>query len=185
MDRFRLEFLAASSFAKGASANERVCLYHGGRPRTVPLLLSMDQNGHTILSRQQEALHTSVCGFFFIYIDYQSSVVILTEGNPFTLGCTVSYFNSRTWYRASKSSFPSLSSWWNCSEHSRVDCAHCMRGDWIRVSGSVSLPMNTNSTPYLYPLIGSWGTLVFPKPWEKFLHWYHERKVHVGRSPAL
>jgi hypothetical protein len=35
----------------------------------------------------------------------------------------------------------------------------------------------TNSTPFLYPLIGSWGTLAFPKPWEQFIHWFRQIKV--------
>ncbi|ELR15070.1 uncharacterized protein ACA1_214990 [Acanthamoeba castellanii str. Neff] len=46
-----------------------------------------------------------------------------------------------------------------------------------RAPGSLQLPVFTNSTPFFYPLIGSWGTLAFPKPWEQFIHWFRQIKT--------
>jgi hypothetical protein len=44
---------------------------------------------------------------------------------------------------------------------------------------SLGLPVHTNFAPYFYPMVGSWGTLLFPKPWEQFLHWYRQRKTET------
>jgi hypothetical protein len=66
----------------------------------------------------------------------------------------------------------------------RLYCALCL---WLHshsAPGSLKLPVFTNSTPFYYPLVGSWGTLAFPKQWEQFLHWFRQLRVHLT-TPSI
>lgn len=49
----------------------------------------------------------------------------------------------------------------------------------------LGLPLHSNSTPYFYPLVGSWGTLVFPKQWEEFLFWFRQRRLTPSFKPNI
>lgn len=54
------------------------------------------------------------------------------------------------------------------------------------VPGKGGLPLKVNSTKnlFLYPLVGTWGQLLFPKQWKEFRLWYDDHKSN-GERPVL
>lgn len=38
------------------------------------------------------------------------------------------------------------------------------------------LQVDPKTNVYLYQLVGTWGQLLFPKPWKEFRLWYDEHK---------
>lgn len=54
------------------------------------------------------------------------------------------------------------------------------------VPGKGGLPLKVNSTKnlFLYPLVGTWGQLLFPKQWKEFRLWYDDHKSR-GERPVL
>ncbi|KAG0631315.1 hypothetical protein M758_1G243300 [Ceratodon purpureus] len=54
------------------------------------------------------------------------------------------------------------------------------------VPGKGGLPLEVNSTKnlFLYPLVGTWGQLLFPKQWKEFRLWYDDHKSK-GERPFL
>ncbi|KAJ0260844.1 hypothetical protein HA466_0040840 [Hirschfeldia incana] len=51
---------------------------------------------------------------------------------------------------------------------SRDSCAHGVDGNQLQVDPKTNV--------YLYQLVGTWGQLLFPKPWKEFRLWYDEHK---------
>eukprot|EP00122_Pirum_gemmata_P015146 Pgem_evm1s14152 len=39
--------------------------------------------------------------------------------------------------------------------------------------------------PFMNPLIGTWGQLLFPRPWKEFRWWYQNRRFLKGKKPYL
>lgn len=54
------------------------------------------------------------------------------------------------------------------------------------VPGKGGLPLHVNSTKnlFMYPLVGTWGQLLFPRQWKEFRLWYDKHKSK-GERPIL
>ncbi|GAB2234287.1 hypothetical protein Droror1_Dr00003534 [Drosera rotundifolia] len=46
------------------------------------------------------------------------------------------------------------------------------------------IDLENDTKLFLYPLVGTWGQLLFPKPWKEFRLWYDEHKAK-GMKPIL